>query len=637
MATHPSGPEPLLKRMKRGQTIPQFMAEWGSFDIDKCHELIERLIRFLKENVAISVSKVVKGGCIGKNTFVFTPCHVDLYVFINDLSSVQDMKSKTRRILDIIRAKLDSSEFVPRYGFIQFIDYTPHSMTFHLNCQDLGQQHIMEVFPAFDVLKYKNVHDVYMDMSELPDADRDCYSVCLAEMQIDFIRQAPTKVGSLIKIMKYWVKEEVNVDVKITSYYLMELLVMHRWQRAGQPSDFDMFDWFEEIMIQLYDLESLGIEWEKKYTMTKYRAIPPRPFVMDPANPFNNVLPEPRYRQQLMRCAKAVVGRSQALRKYLNHGSAPIIEGMGRGQTLQQFIQDTIQPSSDFRQQCDRVVERVTNFLQHHTPLSVSMVVRGGSLGRSTNVHGKSDVDLVVFINDVNSIQQLEAKMENILDILHNAFERRWTEFAGTLEFQGRSDRGLQYKLSCGASDHIHDVDILPAYNILGVKTCLEAFNEMKDKTDKQRRFYSPCFILEQQELVKTATVKIKNLVRLVKYWANREVNRQEKVMRSFFLEIIVISLWKNRGSPSDFNTNDWFKDVMTQLADLTSLRILWPKRFNVALYYDINKTKNPVVLDPANPYSNQAPLAKHHSLVMTCAQNVLHRLEASQNYRTGR
>ncbi|XP_046328854.2 2'-5'-oligoadenylate synthase 1A-like isoform X3 [Haliotis rufescens] len=307
---------------------------------------------------------------------------------------------------------------------------------------------------------------------------------------------------------------------------------------------------------------------------------------------------------------------------------------MRRGQTLQQFIQDTIQPSSEIRRDCDRVVDRVTNFLQRLSPLSVSMVIRGGSLGRSTNVQGISDVDLVVFINDVNSIQQLEDKMENILDKLENAFARSWSEFAGTLQRVNRSDRCLQYKLSCSDSDHVQEVDILPAYNVLAVKDARVVFNEMKSKTDRQRRFYSPCFITEQLNLVKSATIKVKNLVRLVKYWANREVNRpNDKILKSFFLEIVVISLWKNRGSPSDFNTNDWFKEVMTQLADLTSLRILWPDRYTVSSYYDISMTPNPVALDPANPYSNQAP-QRQHDHVMTCAKKVLRRLEASRSGR---
>ncbi|XP_071118194.1 2'-5'-oligoadenylate synthase 1A-like isoform X2 [Haliotis cracherodii] len=304
---------------------------------------------------------------------------------------------------------------------------------------------------------------------------------------------------------------------------------------------------------------------------------------------------------------------------------------MRRGQTLQQFIQATIQPSSEIRRDCDRVVDRVTNFLQLKTPLSVNMVIRGGSLGRSTNVRGISDVDLVVFINDVNSIQQLQDNMETILDKLQNAFARNWT---GTLQLVNRSDRCLQYKLSCSDSNHVHEVDILPAYNVVEVKTSHGVFNEMMTKTDRQRRFYSPCFITEQVKLVKSATIKVKNLVRLVKYWANREVNRpNDKILKSFFLEIVVISLWKNRGSPSDFNTNDWFKEVMTQLADLTSLRILWPDIYTVSSYYDIRMTPNPVALDPANPYSNQAP-QRQHDHVMTCAKKVLRRLEASRSGR---
>ncbi|XP_071118193.1 2'-5'-oligoadenylate synthase 1A-like isoform X1 [Haliotis cracherodii] len=314
-----------------------------------------------------------------------------------------------------------------------------------------------------------------------------------------------------------------------------------------------------------------------------------------------------------------------------NMSLEPIIDGMRRGQTLQQFIQATIQPSSEIRRDCDRVVDRVTNFLQLKTPLSVNMVIRGGSLGRSTNVRGISDVDLVVFINDVNSIQQLQDNMETILDKLQNAFARNWT---GTLQLVNRSDRCLQYKLSCSDSNHVHEVDILPAYNVVEVKTSHGVFNEMMTKTDRQRRFYSPCFITEQVKLVKSATIKVKNLVRLVKYWANREVNRpNDKILKSFFLEIVVISLWKNRGSPSDFNTNDWFKEVMTQLADLTSLRILWPDIYTVSSYYDIRMTPNPVALDPANPYSNQAP-QRQHDHVMTCAKKVLRRLEASRSGR---
>ncbi|XP_046576012.1 2'-5'-oligoadenylate synthase 2-like [Haliotis rubra] len=636
MTSHPPGPDPLLSGMKRGQTIPQFMTEWGSIDTKKCDEMIERVIRFLKQNVPIRVAKVVKGGPMCKDTFASTPGHVDLFLFINDLSSMQDMKSKTRRIVKSIRAKLDSSEFVPRYGVIQFIEYTPQSMKLHLRCHDLDQQHTIEVFPAYDILKYKNVHDVYIDMSGLPDADKDFYAVCLAEIQIDYIRQAPSKVHTLIRILKYWLKEEVKTE---DWYYFLEVMAMHRWQRAGKPHDFDISDWFEEIMTQLADLTSLSIIWEDKYTASNYRTVPSKPVVLDPANPHKNVVPDQRCCEKIMKCARAVVTRSQALKDYIGGGPAPIIEGMARGETLQHFIQHTIQPSSDDRRECDHLVERVTNFLQHKTNFGVSMVVKGGSLGKSTNVLGKSDVDMVVFINDVSSVQHLQDSMKYILDTLKETLDTQWSQFAGSLKYIRDTSHGIQYQLGCGKSSHVHDVDILPAFNILEAKQPRNAFEEMKSKTPKERAYYSVCFAQKQVAFVKEVPIKVKNFIRLLKYWAKVEINREQKAVTSYFLELVAISFWKNRRSPDDFNTNDWFKEIMTQLADLTSLRILWPDKYTVSLYYNVHEVfpKNPVVLDPANPYINVAPLEKHHSLVMTCAQNVLYRMQAWKNYRTGR
>ncbi|XP_067678138.1 2'-5'-oligoadenylate synthase 3-like [Haliotis asinina] len=630
MTTYLPGPEPLLPGMKRGQTLQQFLAEWGSSDANKMHELIDRVIRFLRNNVPVSVAKIVKGGSIGRNTLFCSPSDVEIFVFCNDLGSVLDMKTQTSRLLDIIRSKLDSPEWLPSAGIIGTVECTAHSISFLLTCHDLDQQHMIHIFPVYDILKYKNEHDVYVDMGEYSDADREYYALCLAEIQIDFIKQAPSKVHSLIRLMKYWLQEDVQTD---TCYYFIETMVMHRWQRAGKPNAFNISDWFEEIMTQLADLPSLSIIWEDRYTASNYRIVPPKPVVLDPANPHKNVIPDQRSCEEIVECASIVVSRSQQLKQYLSEGPAPIIEGMERGESLQHFIQHTVQPSSDFRRKCDHLVDRVTYFLQHHTRLSVNMVVRGGSLGKSTNVLGKSDVDLVVFINNIKSIEDLSKKMPILLSILEDALNSKWTDFAGYLEQGNRSDRGLQYNISCGDEDH--DVDILPSFNILGVKTPHEVFTEMKSKTDNERRLYAPCFSQKQVNFVKEAPIKVKNLIRLVKYWAKVEVNREVKAVTSFFLELVVISYWRNNGSPCDFVTQDWFRDVMTQLTDLTSLRILWPDEFDSASFCVY--PKNPVVLDPTNPYINVAPRPKHHSLVMTSAQNVLYRMQAWQNYRTGR
>lgn len=113
-----------------------------------------------------------------------------------------------------------------------------------------------------------------------------------------------------------------------------------------------------------------------------------KPVVLDPANPFRNVIPDQRCCESMRRCARTVVHRSQQLKEYKREGPAPILEGMERGQSLQQFIQYTVQPSSDDRRKCDHLVDRITYFLQHHTRLSVNMVVRVSSMLLTLMMHG---------------------------------------------------------------------------------------------------------------------------------------------------------------------------------------------------------------------------------------------------------
>ncbi len=79
----------------------------------------------------------------------------------------------------------------------------------------------------------------------------------------------------------------------------------------------------------------------------------------------------------------------------------------------------------------------------------------------------KSDVDLVVFINQVKTVKDLELKLDLILDILRSHLDSRWGGYAGPLKCERQTSHGLQYKLSCSDSNHFHDVDILPACDIL--------------------------------------------------------------------------------------------------------------------------------------------------------------------------
>lgn len=103
---------------------------------------------------------VPQGGSIGKNTLVYTTSDVDLFVFINDLTSIQELKAQTRHILHTIRARLDSAAWHSSAGVIDCLECTTHSIKMRLTCRDVGQQHMVEIFPAYDILRCKYVEHV---------------------------------------------------------------------------------------------------------------------------------------------------------------------------------------------------------------------------------------------------------------------------------------------------------------------------------------------------------------------------------------------------------------------------------------------------------------------------------------------
>lgn len=49
--------------------------------------------------------------------------------------------------------------------------------------------------------------------------DREYYSVALAPLQIDFVAEVPTKVKTLIRLIKYWRKTAFKVLVYMYKFY----------------------------------------------------------------------------------------------------------------------------------------------------------------------------------------------------------------------------------------------------------------------------------------------------------------------------------------------------------------------------------------------------------------------------------
>ncbi|CAC5385990.1 OAS [Mytilus coruscus] len=198
-------------------------------------------------------------------------------------------------------------------------------------------------------------------------------------------------------------------------------------------------------------------------------------------------------------------------------------QGMYQGETLECFIDRHVRPNYEFLRRCSSVIDRVVRIVHLHPRYSVSQVIKGGSLGKGTGVKGHSDVDLLVVLNDFKTVDELANQMDNILDDFSVYLSSR-----DGIRFVGRTPYTLQFQMMCDSGNDWHDVDLLPIidvwstwlFGLAGGPT--KAYKEMVKKP-YLRKYYAKCLCKLQIEFVKSRPCRVKDLIRLIKYWNKTE------------------------------------------------------------------------------------------------------------------
>lgn len=92
------------------------------------------------------------------------------------------------------------------------------------------------------------------------------YSAALTEFQRDFVKQIPARIKDLIRLVKYWCKRFVNRgNIKPPKSYLLELIIIHAWEKVGKPTTINMAIAFKAIMEELKNYETLNAVWHCNY------------------------------------------------------------------------------------------------------------------------------------------------------------------------------------------------------------------------------------------------------------------------------------------------------------------------------------------------------------------------------------
>ncbi|XP_041504169.1 2'-5'-oligoadenylate synthase 1A-like [Microtus oregoni] len=298
---------------------------------------------------------------------------------------------------------------------------------------------------------------------------------------------------------------------------------------------------------------------------------------------------------------------------------------------LDKFIEYHLLPDTIFRTEVKAAINTICAFLKERCfrgaahPVRVSKVVKGGSSGKGTALKGRSDADLVVFLNNFSSFQdQLNRRGEFIREIREQLYAlQREGHIRVKFEVQSSwwfNPRALGFTLSSSLLQQEVEFDVLPAYDVLG------QLNYIKPDPQIYRRLiiectslgkegeFSTCFTELQRNFLKHRPPKLKSLIRLVKHWYRLCKEKPRKPLPpQYALELLTVYAWERGSGVTEFNTAQGFRTVLELVTKYRQLRIYWTKYYDFQDQYissyvlsQLRRTR-PVILDPADPTGNVA------------------------------
>ncbi|XP_037010350.2 2'-5'-oligoadenylate synthase 1-like [Artibeus jamaicensis] len=302
-------------------------------------EAINVICSFLKERCfrgashPVRVSKVVKGGSSGKGTTLRGRSDADLVVFLSNLGSFQEQFDGRAEFIREIKKQLKAcqSERGVQFEIRDGGWWNPRSLSFVLRSSWVEGVEF-DVLPAFDALGQVPkgyAHDSLVPEYYRPDPQiyieliQECkklgkegeFSTCFTELQRAFLKQRPTKLKSLIRLVKHWYQTcKENLGKPLPPQYALELLTVYAWEQGNKGTIFSTAQGFRTVLELVMNYQKLLIYWTKYYSFENpvigqylmMQLKKPRPVILDPADPTGNVAGgDPRSWPRLAQEAKA--------------------------------------------------------------------------------------------------------------------------------------------------------------------------------------------------------------------------------------------------------------------------------------------------------------------------------------------
>ncbi|XP_028609747.1 2'-5'-oligoadenylate synthase 3 isoform X1 [Grammomys surdaster] len=305
---------PALLHQTPAEDLDKFISEFlqpNRHFLSQVKRAVDTICSFLKENCfrnsTIKVLKVVKGGSSAKGTALQGRSDADLVVFLSCFRQFSEQGSHRAEIISEIQAQLEACQQKQSFDVKFEISKrkNPRVLSFTLTSQTLLDQSVdFDVLPAFDALGQlrsgsRPDPQVYTDLIHSY-SNAGEFSTCFTELQRDFISSRPTKLKSLIRLVKHWY-QQCNKTFKgkgsLPPQHGLELLTVYAWEQGGQNPQFNMAEGFRTVLELIGQYRQLRVYWTVNYSaedktvgdFLKMQLQKPRPVILDPADPTGNL------------------------------------------------------------------------------------------------------------------------------------------------------------------------------------------------------------------------------------------------------------------------------------------------------------------------------------------------------------
>nr|XP_034344706.1 2'-5'-oligoadenylate synthase-like protein 1 isoform X2 [Arvicanthis niloticus] len=216
--------------------------EWKEEVLDAV-QTVERFLR--EENFRgerglardVRVLKVLKVGCFGNGTVLRSTTNMELVVFLSCFHSFQEEAKHHHTVLSLIQKRMSYCRDLLDLGLsnLSVTDGVPSSLIFTIQTRETWEPITVTIVPAYRALGPSRPNsEVFVDLIKANGYPGN-FSPSFSELQRNFVKHRPTKLKSLLRLVKHWYQQACHPGSSRPHPQCGRRLPMGHSCSAGQP------------------------------------------------------------------------------------------------------------------------------------------------------------------------------------------------------------------------------------------------------------------------------------------------------------------------------------------------------------------------------------------------------------------